>query len=280
MTKEEIYEAIGYNGKYNKEVKRKLRLLMKKFHPDLNHEDKETIKLLVEVKDELLNNKVSYVKQKNKHNLSPNQKETDKYTDVTHDDFDKISIDALTNKVNQLLNDIMKLQEKLYKLYKKLTKEEREYLKIEKERRDNLHMIQEVKEELLRVKKMYKVEVFFFVLVIINLFLLIFKSHFVFIFSLIFMTFFYILFLIFKNLKINKFTNMLYDLEIDALLIKKELEVQDEVVMEIRYKTGSLKRSIQRLKDDITFYNHVIAKKANKEKTTFYDHKNVYTKRK
>ena len=64
MTKEEIYEAINYNGNYNKEVKKKLRLLMKKFHPDLNKEDKETIKILVEVKNELINNKVSYVKRK------------------------------------------------------------------------------------------------------------------------------------------------------------------------------------------------------------------------
>ena len=53
MNKQEILEFINYKGKYNKEVKTKLNKLIKKYHPDKNKNDKETILILYEVKKEL-----------------------------------------------------------------------------------------------------------------------------------------------------------------------------------------------------------------------------------
>lgn len=61
MTKQEIYVKLGYTGEYTKEVKRRLRELIKKYHPDLNHGDDKTMKLLNEVKGELENNRVDEV---------------------------------------------------------------------------------------------------------------------------------------------------------------------------------------------------------------------------
>lgn len=53
MNKDSIYKLIGYKGEYNKEVKTKLRKLLKKYHPDHNKGNSETFKLINEVKKEL-----------------------------------------------------------------------------------------------------------------------------------------------------------------------------------------------------------------------------------
>lgn len=278
MTKEEIYEAIGYQGKYNKEVKRKLRLLMKKFHPDLNHDDDQTMRLLVEVKGELLSNKVTYVKKEAKKENATEERE--EYEDITKDDFSKVSIQELTNKVNHLLDDMEKFQKDLYGLYKKMTKEESEYLKLGKEYKTNISDINISKEEMMQIKQNHKIEIVFLGILVVHLFLFFFKFHFLILFSLLGFIFLYIFFYLFRIAKINIFTDKMYDLEIDGLIIKKNLEKQEDIVHELKRKEGSLKRNIQRIKDDITFYNNVIFKKTNKTRNYEYNHKNVYTKRK
>lgn len=50
MNKKEIYEYLNYKGKYTKDIEKKLKKLIKKFHPDKNKEDKSTILILYEVK--------------------------------------------------------------------------------------------------------------------------------------------------------------------------------------------------------------------------------------
>ena len=53
MTKEEIYAYLKYNGVYDSGVKRRLKKLIKKYHPDLNNGDDTVMKLINEVKKEL-----------------------------------------------------------------------------------------------------------------------------------------------------------------------------------------------------------------------------------
>ena len=53
MNKDSIYKLIGYKGEYNKEVKAKLRKLLKKYHPDHNNGESETFKIINEIKKEL-----------------------------------------------------------------------------------------------------------------------------------------------------------------------------------------------------------------------------------
>ena len=50
MKKDSIYKLIGYNGEYNKNVKSKLRALLKKYHPDHNNGNDEVFKIINEVK--------------------------------------------------------------------------------------------------------------------------------------------------------------------------------------------------------------------------------------
>ena len=68
MNKQEILEYIKYKGKYTKEVKTKLNKLIKKYHPDKNKEDKETILILYEIKKDLESGKeLKYKKEKRRY---------------------------------------------------------------------------------------------------------------------------------------------------------------------------------------------------------------------
>lgn len=280
MTKEEIYEAIGYNGKYNKEVKRKLRLLMKKFHPDLNAGDDSTMKLLVEVKNELVHNKVSYTKQKPKEKEKPNSKEHPFEERENVDDFDKIRVSDLTKKVQNLLKKLETFTKRLFELYKHLSKEESKRVELDQAYRENIDAMQTFKDQLYRVGRISKYEIFFLLFIVCNIGILFIRFHYFFAFTLLFLVFIYIFIVVFRNVKINKIQDALYTLEIDALILQKQLDQQNQTIQEIHVKEGNMKRALQRLKDDITFYNHVIARKTNKTKIQEYERTTSYTKRK
>ena len=74
MTRNEILSEINYQGVYNKEVKRKLNKLLKKYHPDNNKEDKETILILYEIKKELEKGSIEYKKVDIPSNLKKEDK--------------------------------------------------------------------------------------------------------------------------------------------------------------------------------------------------------------
>lgn len=102
MNKDSIYKLIGYKGEYNKEVKTKLRKLLKKYHPDHNKGNSETFKLINEIKKELEQNP-SIKTNKSKNNINNSR------VKVTKEDLDyyKKRIEFL-EKQNKLLEDKIK----------------------------------------------------------------------------------------------------------------------------------------------------------------------------
>lgn len=279
MTKEEIYEAIGYTGKYTKEVKRKLRLLMKRFHPDVNAGDDSTMKILVEVKNELTHNKVSYTRSKKTVEKETPIKQTPQESEET-DDFQRFSVGDLTKKVQELLKKLDAFTQNLFALYKRLSKEESKRVELDRAYRENMDAMQIFKEQLYRVVHISKWEIFLLILIVCNIGMLFLRFHLAFILSLFFLAFIYIVIVLSRNLKLNKIQDALYTLEIDELILKKQLDQQNQVIKEFHVKEGSIKRALQKLKDDITFYNHIIAKRTNKTKTQEYERTTSYTKRK
>ena len=67
MTREEILKYLNYNGRYTKDIKKKLNKLLKLYHPDNNKSDKDNIFILYQIKKELedgtLEYKDNYVKE-------------------------------------------------------------------------------------------------------------------------------------------------------------------------------------------------------------------------
>jgi hypothetical protein len=81
VTREEILEKIKFKGEYTIEVKKQLKKLLKKYHPDTNKKDKTTILLLYDIKKELENGTLKYTpktshKRNNKktNNINSNRK--------------------------------------------------------------------------------------------------------------------------------------------------------------------------------------------------------------
>jgi len=110
-TKEDIYVEIGYLGKYTKDIKKKLRLLSKKYHPDLNNGDDTVMKLINEVKGEIEKGVVSY----NFRPKSTNKKEFSSSTNI-NDDFSKTPSDILEKRIHQLILEREKISQKLKKI--------------------------------------------------------------------------------------------------------------------------------------------------------------------
>ena len=98
MTKEEIYTYLKYNGVYDSGVKRRLKRLIKKYHPDLNKGDDTVMKLINEVKKELETNSVSI-------NVDSN---TSVVRNTNKSSVDTINITSIINKLNKELVSLNK----------------------------------------------------------------------------------------------------------------------------------------------------------------------------
>jgi len=99
MTKEEIYSYLKYNGVYDSGVKRRLKKLIKKYHPDLNNGDDTVMKLINEVKKELETNSVSV-------NIDRNNK-------VKKSNKSSVDIINITSIINKLNKELVLLNKKI-----------------------------------------------------------------------------------------------------------------------------------------------------------------------
>lgn len=99
MTKEEIYIYLKYNGVYDSGVKRRLKKLIKKYHPDLNNGDDTVMKLINEVKKELETNSVSV-------NIDSNNK-------VKKSNKSSVDIINITSIINKLNKELVLLNKKI-----------------------------------------------------------------------------------------------------------------------------------------------------------------------
>ncbi len=98
MTKKEIYSYLKYNGVYDSGVKRRLKKLIKQYHPDLNKGDDTVMKLINEVKKELETNSVSI-------NVDSN---TSEVRNTNKSSVDIINITSIINKLNKELVSLNK----------------------------------------------------------------------------------------------------------------------------------------------------------------------------
>ena len=99
MTKEEIYTYLKYNGVYDSGVKRRLKKLIKKYHPDLNTGDDTVMKIINEVKKELETNSVSV-------NIDRNNK-------VKKSNKSSVDIINITSIINKLNKELVLLNKKI-----------------------------------------------------------------------------------------------------------------------------------------------------------------------
>lgn len=116
MNKKEIYEYLNYKGKYTKDVEKKLKKLIKKFHPDRNNSDKSTILVLYEVKKEVENDVVDKKYYKTLKTKEVNHEEVVSYS---LEPFIIRMIEFLKIKRDKKEQEILKVQRKVNYHYKK-----------------------------------------------------------------------------------------------------------------------------------------------------------------
>jgi len=114
MNEKDILKKIGYNGEYTKEVKKNLKSLLKKYHPDHYKGSDDTFKLINKIKKELESGK------KFKVNNNQEVKKT-----ISKEDYlwYQEQIDELTKKRNKLLKDKKDKQQELFELQEEYKEE-------------------------------------------------------------------------------------------------------------------------------------------------------------
>ena len=112
MKEKEILEKIGYKGEYTKEVKKKLKDLLKKYHPDHYKGSDDTFKAINKVKKELESGK--------KYDYSNFKKDSSNKT-INPDDYLWYlnKIDELTRKKESLIKLKDEKQKKLFSVQDK-----------------------------------------------------------------------------------------------------------------------------------------------------------------
>lgn len=112
MKESEILEKIGYKGEYTKDVKKKLKELLKKYHPDHYKGSDDTFKTVNKLKKDLESGKkINYNNPKKESNTK----------NVSSDDYIWYlnKIDELTSKKESLIKIKEEKQKKLFALQDK-----------------------------------------------------------------------------------------------------------------------------------------------------------------
>lgn len=266
MTKQEIYVKIGYKGEYTKEVKRRLRELIKKYHPDLNNGDDRTMKILNEVKSELENNRVDDIFYQDISSVV-SEKIDDKVT-ATEDYFKDVTIEMLHKQIEKLKKEKEEEYDMLLVFDKKLNDLKvlfKKKLHKYEEEKNKIEMLN--KNKIISDKKLFRIIVcILLVLMLIisrlfysfNLYLLIFLLIFIFVSSI------YFCYKYINVLEINKNISISY--------ANKNTYFND--VMDKRFEIYELEK--QRFKqyinyrnkaDDMQLYYYELTKKNNKTVT-------------
>lgn len=166
MTKKEIYEYLDYKGIYDNGVKKRLKKLIKKYHPDRNNGDDTTMKIINEVKKELECG-IDY-KIDNTDIKETNFKKTTNKYDIT-----------ILNIINTLNQEIENLNEMLkeeyhdeYELYKEYNSSLALY---------NALMLNKkiLKKEIINLKRFNKIDKFNIFLLCVFIVLLVISKYFI-----------------------------------------------------------------------------------------------------
>lgn len=106
MTHKEILEYIEYKGEYTKEVKKKLRELLKKYHPDHYKKESDTFKKINQIKKDLDNGKIlSFEEKVDNHKDGNDYKITEEILDLSK------KRDELLDKKKRYQKELSRLQD-------------------------------------------------------------------------------------------------------------------------------------------------------------------------
>ena len=240
MTKKDIYEYLKYNGVYDSGVKRRLKKLIKKYHPDRNNGDDTVMKLINEVKKELETNNVSI----NPESSTKDVNKTDKSS------VDIINITSIINKLNKELVSLNKKIEDGYRDEYKLFIEYNNAISLYNTLKLNERLI---KSKIVRLKSLRGIDKFNIILLLVSIVL------------------------IFKNIYFSIMSISIIYLEVILILVrcfkvkryKEELKSINMMDKEYKEFSNNIKEKIDMLNKDL--FGIKKDARVNKEKIRYYE---------
>jgi len=240
MTKKEIYKYLKYNGVYDSGVKRRLKKLIKQYHPDRNKGDDTVMKLINEVKKELESGNVSVNVDSNTSDVSYSNKNS----------VDIINISSIISKLNKELVSLNKKIEDGYKNEYKLFIEYNNAISLYNTLKLNERLI---KSKIVRLKRFRGIDK-------LNIFLLLVSIG-----------------LIFKSIYFSIMSISIIYLEVVLILIryfkikryKEELNSINKMDREYKEFSNSIKDKIDILNKDL--FGVKKDARVNKEKIRYYE---------
>lgn len=252
MTKKQIYEYLNYQGKYDSGVKKRLKKLIKKYHPDLNNGDDTTMKLINEVKKELETNASNFVKEEGfKQEKKSNA-------------FEYINIINIIKKLNK---EVIDLNEKIqsgyhneYELLKKYNNTKRLY--------NTLILNKKILEK--QITSLKKISIIdklnIFLILLISLFLFIIPILIIILILVVFVEIVYIIIRINKlkrkNEEIIKTNKVVKEYEEMSFNIKTKIDDLNKDIFDI-------KKSHNKVKQTIRYYEKMISEDVGDEKESY-----------
>ena len=241
MTKEEIYKYLKYIGIYDSGVKRRLKKLIKKYHPDLNNGDDTVMKVINEVKKELESNSVSIKNnESNITDLNNNRKNS----------VDIINITTLISKLNSEINSLNKKIEKGNHDEYKLFLEYNSSLSLYNTLKLNERLI---KSKIIRLKRLRFIDKLNILLIIIAGLLMIYSMYFI--IMLVSIIYLEVILVLIRYFKIKRYKQELIDIN---KMDKEYKSFSDS----IKSKIDLLNRDLFGVKKDV---------RVNKEKIRYYE---------
>ena len=246
MTREEIIKELHYHGKYTNDVKKRLRKLLKKYHPDKNQKDKKTILLLYEIKKELENNTLEYYED------SPINKE--------ENNISKYYIYFLESMVKKLKKQKELVSKKIKELYKKWNHNiEEKNLKQEELGKVNLK-VDLLQEEINHLSTFDKIDTYLFLFSILLIIMTIITKKIELLFGTIIIMIIEMYHNYFRNTKYNQKLKELKKAEKVSTKVQTEFETIENQSIKYKMKEQELKKEESRINNDIQFYHHEITK--------------------
>ena len=242
MTKEEIYKYLKYNGVYDSGVKKRLKQLIKKYHPDRNNGDDTVMKIINEVKKELESGNVSV-----------------KGTSITKDktinknSVDVLSITGLIKKLNKEINSLNKKIIEGYKDEYKLFMEYNSSMNLYNTLKLNEKLI---KAKVIRLKKVRWIDKLNIFLVIVSL-ILIFNNIY---FSIMLISIIYleIILILIRYMKIKKYNSDLIEIEkMDKEYKEFNKSIKDEIDV-LNKDLFNAKNDVRKRKENVRYYEKKI----------------------
>lgn len=249
MTREEIIKELHYHGKYTNEVKKRLRKLLKKYHPDKNSKDDKTILLLYEIKKELENNTLEY-------DDTPLDKEEKQDNNI----ISKYYLYFLETMVEKLQRQKAAVSKKIKELYKKWNHHiEEKNIKEEEFGKVNLK-VDTLQEEINKLSKFDKNDIYLFLLSLLLIIIVMITGNKKYLFGVIIIIIIEMYHNYEKNKKYHHKMKELKKIEKMSNKVQTELEKIENESIKYEIQEQELKKEETRIKNDIQFYHHEITK--------------------